>query len=79
LDFANRSTQSQPRSNKCLNTNSNAVALGTLTQPERIAEVNRIAATKSVQVERTRQPDGVFLGELSGPAVPLKQRAAKWK
>jgi hypothetical protein len=48
-------------------------------QPKRIREVDRIAARKSIQVQPTREPDGVFLGELSGSAVPLKQRAAKWK
>jgi hypothetical protein len=48
-------------------------------EPERITEIDRIPAGKPVQVEPTRQPDGVFLGELSGSAVPLKQRAAKWK
>jgi hypothetical protein len=48
-------------------------------EPERIREIDRIAAGKPIQVEPTCQPDGVFLGELSGSAVPLKQRAAKWK
>jgi hypothetical protein len=44
-------------------------------QPERIREIDRIAARKPVQVEPTRQPDGVFLGELSGGGIILLDSA----
>ena len=46
-------------------------ALAPGTQPERVAEVDRIPAREPIQIEPTREPDRIFLGECPIAASPV--------